>query len=105
MTDLSNITINGEPQTWQQLYEREKAARQELEAYRSMVADLSRCEHGRHRGDMCSACGGPSHGNLLLAPGTVVGHNISGHPYTVPSDRFNLNWWAAGDTGGGADAD
>src|SRR6266536_3282851 len=30
---------------------------------RSLVGNLDRCEHGRHVGDICSGCDGPSHGN------------------------------------------
>ena len=98
----SNVSINGVQQTWHQLYERENAQREELEAYRRMVADLSRCEHGRHRGDMCSHCGGPSHGNLLLPPGMIVGHDISGRQYIVPSDHFSLKGWLGEEAGEGS---
>lgn len=37
-----------------------------------LVADLDRCEHGRHEGDVCSGCGGPSHGGVL-DEGVLVG--------------------------------
>lgn len=63
------------------------ARRKRDEGLAAMVADLDRCVHGRHRGDVClgtRGCGGPSVGNLLLPPGTVIGHDISGRPYTVP---------------------
>lgn len=53
-----------------------------------MVSDLDRCEHGRHEGDTCFDCTGDvSVGNTLLPPGTVIGHDISGRPYTVPERR------------------
>lgn len=92
---MSGVTINGEPQTWQQLYEREREQRRDGDRFRRLVADLSRCQHGRHRGDVCSACGGSSVGNTLLPPGTVVGHDISGRPYVVPEDRFEVDGWVA----------
>lgn len=42
-------------------------------------ADLDRCEHGRHRRDTCFGCpGGWSRGNLCLAEGQVIGHNLGG---------------------------
>lgn len=34
-----------------------------LRAMATIVSDLDRCEHGRHEGDVCSSCGGPSKGN------------------------------------------
>ncbi len=51
MTDLSNVTIDGERQTWQQLYERERVKVLDLEGYRIMLSDLDRNENGRHEGD------------------------------------------------------
>lgn len=85
MSELSNVTINGERQTWQQLYERESAARERLEAFRRILSDLSRCSHGRHKGDICSNCGGPSLGNPHAIPGSVIGYDIGGRPYVVPA--------------------
>lgn len=84
-SDLSNVTVNGERQTWQQLYEREQQRAARLEAYRRLVIDLSRCEHGRHIGDICSQCEGPSKGNPHAIPGSVIGYDISGRPYIVPA--------------------
>lgn len=97
MSDLSNSKINGEPQTWEQLYEREKAAREALEAYRSLVNDLSRCPHGRHLRDVCSGCGGPSKGNPHAIPGSVIGYNINGRPWVVPpkAQFAKIEDWAA----------
>lgn len=71
--------------TWRELAERAQSEVTALGAYRSVLADLSRCEHGRHLGDVCSSCGGPSHGNLVLTPGLVIGHTIDGRPITVPA--------------------
>lgn len=50
-----------------------------------LLSDLDRCEHGRHSTDGCGWCpGGMSTGNLLLPPGTVIGHALGGRPITVP---------------------
>jgi hypothetical protein len=52
---------------------------------RRLLSDLDRCEHGRHSTDGCGWCpGGMSTGNLLLPPGTVIGHGIGGRPIVVP---------------------
>lgn len=95
MSDMSTWTINGEPQTWQQMYEREHAARMEADRWRVLVSDLDRCEHGRHEGDDCSSCGGPSVGNPLLPVGTVLGRSLSGHPYVVPPrvEKHRIDAW------------
>lgn len=50
-----------------------------------LLLDLHRCEHGRTQGDPCFGCEGPSTGNLLLPPGTLIGHTVHGNPITVPS--------------------
>lgn len=89
MSDLSNISINGERQTWQQLYEREKVKRLELEAYQIMLSDLSRNEHGRHEGDGdCYDETGMSQGNPHLKTGDVIGYSLGGSwKYVVPEPR------------------
>lgn len=73
----------------------------------AILSDLDRCEHGRHEGDDCNGCGGPSTGNPLTpwvdghyytpsADGTTKGHvrevtarqigyTMSGRPIVVPS--------------------
>lgn len=71
--------------TWQEVAEKARAEVTALNAYRSVLSDLSRCEHGRHLGDVCSACGGASVGNKTLTPGMVIGHDISGRSITVPA--------------------
>lgn len=71
--------------TWQEATERARAEVSTLSAYHSILSDLSRCEHGRHLGDVCSECGGPSVGNTILPPGMVIGHDIGGRPITVPA--------------------
>lgn len=55
----------------------------------SLLSDLDRCEHGRHKGDVCGGfppggCNGPSQGNSFLQPGQRIGTTISGNPITVP---------------------
>lgn len=49
--------------------------------------DLDRCEHGRHVKDPCFGCpGGWSTGNLLVKPGTMIGHTLYGEPIRVLPD-------------------
>jgi hypothetical protein len=53
----------------------------------ALVADLDRCQHGRHHGDPCGpadACTGTSAGNPHLRPGAVIGYGIYGHPIVMP---------------------
>lgn len=50
----------------------------------AVLVDLDRCEHGRHQGDVCSGCGGPSRGNPHMPTGDVVGYDISGKPIVMP---------------------
>ncbi|MDG5773930.1 hypothetical protein [Mycolicibacterium fortuitum] len=90
MTDLSNVTIDGERQTWQQLYERERVKVLDLEGYRIMLADLDRNEHGRHEGDGDGYDpSGMSQGNPHLATGQVIGYSLHGSwKYVVPEPRL-----------------
>lgn len=94
MGDLSNVTIDGKQQTWQQLYEREYAKNLELQGYQTMLNDLSRNEHGRHEGDVDG--NGPSRGNPHLTTGQVIGYSIGGSwKYVVPEPRLrgDLQAW------------
>jgi hypothetical protein len=94
MSDLSNITIDGVRQTWQQLYEREAAERRELQRYQTMLSDLSRNEHGRHEGDVDGST--PSKGNPHLHTGDVLGYSLGGTwKYVVPEPRLrgDLDAW------------
>ncbi len=62
--------------------------------WRSLMLDLDRCEHGRHEGDVCFGCGGPSLGNPLMGSQDgraayevvprQIGFTISGTPIVVP---------------------
>lgn len=81
-----------------------------LEGFRRLVSDLSRCRHGRHQGDKCAGWRGPglqdggcqggiSLGNLGLQPGDRAGWTIDGRPITVPkygSNHLSKNWYPDG---------
>lgn len=49
-----------------------------------VLTDLDRCMHGRHEGDDCGSCGGPSKGNHHLRPGTVIGYDRYGDHIVMP---------------------
>lgn len=52
-----------------------------------VLLDLDRCQHGRHAKDNCYGCPGEwSTGNLVLPPGTLVGHDLYGGEIRVPED-------------------
>ena len=63
-----------------------------------LLLDLHRCEHGRLEGDHCLSCGGPSTGNLLLSPGTHIGHTLYGDRIVVPAweDHNDPKKWVKG---------
>lgn len=53
----------------------------------ALVADLDRCQHGRHQGDPCGpadACTGTSAGNPHLRPGEVIGYGLRGDHIVMP---------------------
>lgn len=81
---LSNISINGVPMTWRQMYESERDERYRADRYRSLLYDLTRCEHGRHAGDSCSQCGGISVGNTYAPIGSRIGTRMNGTPIIAP---------------------
>ncbi len=54
----------------------------------AVLADLDRCVHGRHEGDVCGDCGGPSKGNHHLRPGTVIGYDIGGKTIVMPDREY-----------------
>lgn len=75
-----------------------------LNAAATLLSDLDRCRHGRHRGDVCGGshgCNGPSQGNTFLRPGDRIGTRIGGEPIIVPiippGERKDLCdamlWW------------
>ena len=51
----------------------------------ALVADLDRCMHGRHQGDDCGSCNGPSKGNHILRPGAVIGYGLYGEAIVMPN--------------------
>lgn len=63
----------------------------------AILTDLDRCEHGRHEGDVCAGCGGPSLGNPSWRTGSIVGYGIAGEddPIVVPerADKYNARAW------------
>ncbi|MEV4861455.1 hypothetical protein [Streptomyces ossamyceticus] len=50
----------------------------------ALVADLDRCQHGRHVGDPCGPCGTNSHGNPHMVVGDIIGYGIHGHHIVMP---------------------
>lgn len=69
--------------TWKELAEEREQEIAKLSKWAAICADLDRCEHGRHEGDVCDGCKGPSHGNLL-AGHAPIGHGISAEHIHVP---------------------
>lgn len=61
----------------------------------ALVADLDRCEHGRHWGDDCGDCGTTSKGNPHLRPNEVIGYGVHGDPIYMPYrvDKDNPAAW------------
>lgn len=55
-----------------------------LGRWQALCMDLDRCEHGRHEGDICDGCGGPSHGNYDIDDEKAIGHDIGGNVIRVP---------------------
>lgn len=95
---LSNVSINGVRQTWQQLYESEHEAHVALQGYRRLLSDLDRNAGGRHEGDydsFASDNGGISAGNPHLTTGQIIGYDIGGREYVVPEprERGTLSAW------------
>lgn len=50
-----------------------------------ILTDLDRCEHGRHQDDDCGSCGGLSHGNPHIRPGSVIGFGLRADPIVMPT--------------------
>jgi hypothetical protein len=61
----------------------------------SILTDLDRCVHGRHRGDDCGSCGYRSAGNPNFPPGKVIGTGLRGDCIVVPAnaDRHDPEAW------------
>jgi len=61
-----------------------------------VLADLDRCEHGRHTADSCGDCPqGRSAGNPHLKAGQQIGYGVHGDPIYVPhpEDRWVPEAW------------
>lgn len=110
LSNLREIPAAGPAKTltWREAYERELVRARSLDVWHTMLMDLDRCEHGRHEGDVCSGCGGPSLGNPILIgahprpdvfPAIVrqVGYSIDGRPLLVPSreSKHNPDAWTS----------
>lgn len=61
-----------------------------LGALAAILADLDRCTHGRHEGDTCGSCGGPSVGNPNFRTGPI-GFGLYGDPIVVPPRELRSN--------------
>jgi len=73
--------------------------RRERDEARGILSDLDRCEHGRHEGDECYGCGGPSKGNPVVREwntehGTdrIVGYGIAGDNRPIRLPRRGEKW-------------
>jgi len=65
------------------------------ERFMQILLDLDRCEHGRHQGDECRGCHGPSVGNDLILEGEAIGYGHDGGLIVRPAhaDKFNPDAW------------
>lgn len=95
----SNSSIGDRRLTWRELHAEAEERYRRASAMAQIVYDLDRCQHGRHRGDICSGtsgCNGPSKGNPVHAPGSIIGFDIGGRPYTMPEGHLKTgnpdNW-------------
>lgn len=61
-----------------------RPAEQRMTHLAGMLMDLDRCEHGRHEGDACNQCGGPSVGNRVPQDDRILGFDISGRAIFIP---------------------
>lgn len=100
--NLSNLTVGDQRLTWRQAAEHHDERARRAERLATVLVDLDRCQHGRHEGDVCSGCGGPSLGNPIpeladlaarrladnpRVPAVAlrqVGYGISGDPILIP---------------------
>lgn len=81
----SNVAVDGRQLTWREAAAHWRDLARVFEQFRSLLLDLDRCEHGRHEGDNCTGCAGPSHGNpLLVSQGRQVGFTLDGASIVVP---------------------
>lgn len=91
--EQGEFTVPGErPETWKERAEKLEAEVQRLRPWANLVADLDRCEHGRHEGDVCSGvhplgCNGPSRGNPIEAAAVM-------DPARRRDHHSRVEWWA-----------
>lgn len=64
--------------TWREESEQQRERISTLSEWYTIASNLDRCEHGRHEGDVCSSCGGPSKGNPLVV--AAVTRDVSWDP-------------------------
>lgn len=61
-----------------------RPAQERVTRLAGILQDLDRCEHGRHEGDDCFECGGPSVGNRVPEDDRIIGFDISGRAIFIP---------------------
>lgn len=86
---LSNLEVGGRRLTWREATEHHRDVTVRQGALLNVLHDLDRCQHGRHEGDDCSGCGGPSRGNPCadnrgLYAVRQIGYTLAGTPICVP---------------------
>lgn len=64
-----------------------------LQKAHTILSDLDRCEHGRHRNDVCGQCNGPSVGNGFIGTGRRLGTTMSGKRIVVPTNCWDIESW------------
>lgn len=89
----SNLEVGGQRLTWREAAEHNAQRAQDAERLVSLLLDLDRCEHGRHEGDDCVGCEGPSRGNPVIGMWhgwheRRIGTTYGPAPIFVPTGRF-----------------
>lgn len=66
-----------------------------LRSFDHLIAELDRCQHGRHAADPCFGCPEGNQGNPFLVPGTRIGTTLYGQPIMVPEfdRRYDPKAW------------
>lgn len=111
---VSTTSVGRVPWTWKQLAADQEEHLNRWQGMITFITDLNRCEHGRHRGDVCSfasGCDGYSKGNPLSRSkgddwslprlrydangvgGVVLGYNISAEPYVLLDEAQTIRVW------------
>lgn len=89
----SGMTVDGKRLTWPDAFARMVERFRQAEQLAVLLEDLDRCEHGRHEGNDCSGCGGPSHGNPLSGgpdvPDRTLGYTLAGRLIVYPEPYSN----------------